>query len=141
MTQETAVGREPSPIVLFDGECNLCNASVQFIIDRDPRGVFRFASQQGRAGRALLARFGSADEVQRSVVLVEGDRLYTRSTAALRIAARLAGPWRLLYAFIVIPRPVRDAVYDWIARNRHRWSGRSPACRIPSAAARGRFLE
>lgn len=125
--------------VLFDGVCNLCNGSVLFVIDRDPERYFRFAPLQGDDARRLLAEQGVAPELS-SVVLVEGGRVYTRSTAALRIARRLRGPWRLLAAFVVVPRPVRDLVYDWVARNRYRWFGREEACRMPTPELRERFL-
>jgi predicted DCC family thiol-disulfide oxidoreductase YuxK len=126
--------------VLFDGVCNLCNGSVLFVIDRDPSAHFHFAALQSDAGRALLRQHGYAGADLSSIVLVDGGRLYTRSTAALRIARRLAWPWRLLYALIVVPRPLRDAVYDLVARNRYRWFGREEACRVPTPELRGRFL-
>ena len=115
-------------VVLFDGVCNLCHASVLFVIDRDPRAHFAFAALQGEE-----AELGS-------VLLVEGGRVYARSTAALRIARRLRGAWPLLSVLVVVPRPIRDAVYDWIARNRYRWFGRQEACRIPTPELRSRFV-
>ncbi len=133
--------RNQSPIILFDGVCNLCNASVNFIIDRDPGEVFRFASLQSSLGHELLARFGFSTDAYQSVVLVEGDRLFTHSSAALRIAARLPAPWKLLYVFIMVPKPIRDAVYNWISRNRYAWFGKSDTCRIPTPELRSRFLE
>jgi len=135
------MGSDPSPIVLFDGVCNLCNASVNFIIDRDPSGVFRFASLQSPSGKELLERFGVPTDTYYSLVLIHGDHLFVRSTAALRIAARLRGPWRLLYALMLVPRPVRDRIYDWIARNRYKWFGQAEACRIPTPELRSRFLD
>jgi predicted DCC family thiol-disulfide oxidoreductase YuxK len=128
--------------VLFDGVCNLCDASVLFIIDRDPAGHFAFAPLQSAEAEQLLAERGEAGAgaALSSLLLVEGERVYRRSTAALRIARRLSGAWPLLYAFVVVPRPVRDAVYDWVARNRYRWFGRQEACRIPTPELRGRFL-
>ncbi len=126
--------------MLFDGVCNLCNGSVLFVIDRDPAGHFQFAPLQSDPGRQLLQRHGYAGADLSSIVLVDGGRLYTRSTAALRIARRLTWPWRLLHALIVVPRPVRDAVYGLIARNRYRWFGREEACRIPTPELRHRFL-
>lgn len=126
--------------VLFDGVCNLCNASVLFVIDRDPGGYFRFAPLQEAPAQALLRAHGAAVPPLSSVVLVEGGRVYTRSTAALRIARRLTGAWRLLYVCLLVPRPIRDAVYDWVARNRYRWFGRQDACRVPTPELRQRFL-
>lgn len=127
-------------VILFDGVCNLCNGSVNFIIDRDPAGRFQFAALQSDAAAGLLRPFGVATDRLDSVVLVEGGRLYRRSDAALRIARRLSGAWPLLTAFRLVPRPVRDAVYDWVARNRYRWFGRQEACRLPTPELRARFL-
>lgn len=130
------------PIVLFDGVCNLCHASVQFIIDRDPAGRFRFASLQSDVAKDLLAARGQKPPTgdPDSILLLEGDRVSSHSTAALRIARRLRGAWKLLALCLVVPRPVRDFVYRYIARNRYRWFGRSVECRLPSPALRGRFL-
>jgi len=126
------------PIVLFDGVCNLCNAGVDFIIERDPRARFRFAALQGEAGQQLLGRH-RLDDLD-SLVLIEGNEAHTRSTAALRIARRLASPWNLLAAFLVLPVPVRDFLYDIVARNRYRWFGRRNTCRAPTPELRSRFL-
>jgi predicted DCC family thiol-disulfide oxidoreductase YuxK len=128
------------PVLLFDGVCNLCNSSVQFIIERDPNARFRFASLQSEKGQALLSRFENRPADLSSVVLVQDGQLYTRSEAALRVARQLGGGWSLLYAFIVVPCPIRDAVYDWIARNRYRWFGKKDACMIPSPELKSRFL-
>jgi len=138
-------GERGHAVVLFDGVCNLCNGSVLFVIDRDPTGYFRFAPlQSDEARRLLAARAGAGEGVAgpdlSSVVLIEGGRVYTRSTAALRVARRLSGAWPLLYAFTAVPRVVRDAVYDWVARNRYRWFGREDACRVPTPDLRARFL-
>lgn len=130
------------PVVLFDGVCNLCNGAVQFIVDRDPEGTFRFASLQSERAAALLREQGREPPAgdPESLVLIEGGRLYERSTAALRIARRLRGAWPLLYTFVVVPRFVRDAVYRLIARNRYRWFGKSAECRVPTPELRARFL-
>ena len=129
-------------IVLFDGVCNLCNASVLFILDRDARGHFRFATLQSEAGVKALRAHGreAATGDPDSVVLIEGDRVYDRSDAGLRIARRLSGAWPVLAVFLVMPRFLRDAVYKLISRNRYRWFGRTEACRIPTPALRARFL-
>ena len=127
-------------VVLFDGVCNLCHASVLFVIDRDPRAHFAFAALQGEEAARLLAARGYEGAELGSVLLVEGGRVYARSTAALRIARRLRGAWPLLSVLVVVPRPVRDAVYDWIARHRYRWFGRQEACRIPTPELRSRFV-
>ena len=140
MSASNIPGAGAPATVLFDGVCDLCNASVLFVIDRDPRGHFRFAPLQEAAAQALLRARGAELPPLSSVVLVEGGRVYTRSTAALRIARRLTGGWRLLYVCLLVPRPIRDAVYDWVARNRYRWFGREEACRVPTPALRRRFL-
>jgi len=124
--------------VLFDGVCNLCNASINFVIDRDAEAVFRFAPLQSDVGRALVAECGLVDED--SIVLVEDGRCYVRSDAALRIARRLDGAWRLLGVLRIVPRPLRDAAYRVIARYRYRWFGKQDACRLPTPDLRVRFL-
>jgi predicted DCC family thiol-disulfide oxidoreductase YuxK len=130
------------PIVLFDGVCNLCNASVRFIIERDPSARFKFAAQQSGAGQALLAEHGLAlDEgVSDSIVLIEHGQMWRESAAALRIVSGLGGPWRVLGWLRVIPRPVRDMGYHFLARNRYRWFGKTEECRIPTPELRARFL-
>ncbi len=128
-------------VVLFDGVCNLCNAAVRFIIDRDPAGRFQFAPLQSAAGQELLSRHGLDAEQLQTIVLVEDGRAYTRSTAALRIARRLRAPWSLLYGLIALPAPLRDWAYDLVGRNRYRWFGRRESCRIPTPEERARFLE
>src|SRR5690606_12056108 len=129
-------------IVLFDGVCNLCNAAVLFIIARDPAGRFRFAPLRSEFAVGLLASLGAA--VPRagadSIVLIQDGRVYQRSDAALRIAAHLSGPWPLLSRLKVLPKALRDAVYDFVARNRYRWFGRQDACRVPTPELRERFL-
>ncbi len=127
-------------ILLFDGVCNLCNGSVQWVIARDPHARFRFASLQSDAGRALLARHGLPADALDTVVLVDGDARYTKSDAAIEVARRLGGPYRLAAAAKLVPRPLRDAVYDWVARNRYARWGRSDACWVPTPELRDRFL-
>lgn len=129
------------PVLLFDGVCNLCNGAVQFIIQRDPEGRFRFASLQSDAAARLLNQFPEAPRDISTIVLIEKGKMYTRSDAALRAARHLPGLWPALYALIIIPRPVRNAVYDWIARNRYRWFGKKDRCMLPTPDLRGRFLE
>lgn len=134
------------PVILFDGVCNLCNASVNFVMDHDEDGVFRMAALQSDVGQALLARHGydgrtPATTPPDSIALVEDGRLYFRSEAALRIAARLDGAWPLLKIFLAVPAPLRDVVYDWVARNRYRWFGTRDTCRLPTPDERARFLD
>lgn len=135
--------RAPDNLVLFDGDCALCVKSLRFIIRRDPRGVFSFAPLRSEAGRRALAEspYGSAAFMPDSVVLVEGGRSSIRTTAGLRIARRLRFPWPLLYAFIIVPRPVRDWFYRILARNRYRWFGRADACELVSPEIRRRLVD
>ena len=129
------------PVILFDGVCNLCNSSVQFVIRRDKKGSFRFASLQGRSGQQYLQQYHLPVDDFNSFVLIENNKVYTRSTAALRVARQLGGGWKLLYGFIVIPRFIRDAVYNLVAKNRYRWFGKKEACMIPSPELKARFLD
>ena len=128
------------PVVLFDGVCNLCNGSVQFIVARDPSAHFRFAPLGSAAAGSLVGESVLHGPLPDSIVLMELRRMYTRSTAALRIARRLRFPWPLLYAFILVPRPLRDMIYAFIARNRYRWFGKRDTCMMPSPELRARFL-
>lgn len=127
-----------NPIILFDGVCNFCNGSVNFIIGLDRQSVFRFAPLQSAHGRRYVEEFGLQDID--SIILVEDGRAYTHSTAALRIARRLGGAWRLLYAGIAIPRFLRDPLYKLFAANRYRLFGKKDECMIPTPSVRSRFL-
>jgi len=132
-----------APVVLFDGVCNLCSASVQFIIDRDPNSVFRFASLQSEAGRRVLAEIGHTlpEGDPESVLLVENGQLYERSDAALRIAKKLQSPLRFTALLLALPHVLRDPAYKFIARNRYRWFGKATECRLPTPQLRARFLD
>jgi predicted DCC family thiol-disulfide oxidoreductase YuxK len=129
-----------SPVLLFDGVCNLCNRSVQWVLLHDPKGIFRFASLQSDIGQALLRQHGLSTQKFDTVVLLDGPRVFLRSDAPLEVARRLGGLWSLFYAFKIVPRALRDAVYDWVARNRYRWFGHQSECFLPSPAWKGRFL-
>jgi predicted DCC family thiol-disulfide oxidoreductase YuxK len=130
------------PTILFDGYCNLCNSWVSFVIARDHKRRFRFATLQGARGHALVqGGDGLSAPLRESVVLVQNDRVYTRSGAALRIFAALGFPWSLFKVFLIVPRQLRDVVYDFVARNRYRWFGRRTECRVPRPEERTRFLE
>lgn len=119
------------PVVLFDGVCNLCNATVQFIIRRDKKNRFRFAPLQSAYGHKIKQTFDLDSNSLDSVVLIVSDRLYLKSEAALQIAKRLDGLWPIFFFFKIIPKFIRDAIYDWIARNRYRWFGKKETCMIP----------
>ncbi len=127
-------------IILFDGICNFCNQSVQFVIKRDPSHIFHFASLQSDIGRNLLNEYGINENVN-SVVYITNGKAYVKSDAGLQIARRLNGFWKLLYIFYLVPTPIRDLVYDYIAKNRYKWFGKSDSCMIPSPKIKKRFLE
>ena len=127
-------------IILFDGVCNLCNRSVQFIIKRDRKKQFRFASLQGHAGQQILEQYGLPVDDLHSFVLLEGNKVYTRSTAALRLLRRLGGGWQLLYPLIIVPPFIRNGLYNWVARNRYKWYGKRAECMVPTPELRERFL-
>jgi len=131
---------EPRRVVLFDGVCNFCNASVNFIIDRDPEGKFKFASQQSALGKKLRARHAISDALD-AMVLIEDGTAYTASSAALRIARELTQPWPLAYALIAVPRPVRDWAYHQFSSRRYALFGRSESCRVPTPDVRNRYLD
>ncbi len=128
------------PVLLFDGVCNMCNASVQWILQRDHRGIFRFAALQSEAGQQLLLRHKLDSKRFDTVVLVLGERIFLRSDAPLEIVRQIGGWWGLLYFFKIVPRPLRDALYNFVARNRYRWFGRREACMLPRPEWATRFL-
>lgn len=113
---------------------------MQFIIKRDPKGIFKFASLQSDVGKKLLKEQGIPNDLD-SFIYIEGDRYYFKSTAALRVCKKLSGPWNLLYPLIIVPRPIRNFVYDIIAKNRYRWFGKQKECMLPSEGIKKRFLQ
>lgn len=127
-------------IILFDGLCNFCDSSVQFIIKRDPKGHFKFASLQSGTGKQFMKQLGLKDDLT-SIVLIEDGKFYVRSTAVLRICRKLSGLWKLLIIFTFIPTPIRDYFYRIIALNRYKWFGQKETCSIPSPEIRARFLD
>lgn len=135
------VDLDAGPILLFDGVCTLCSGVIRFVVPRDPSADLRFASLQSDVGQALLDRFDLPTTEFDSFVLVEGDDCYTKSTAALRTAASLRSPWSALAALRVVPRPLRDAVYDLVAASRYRVFGRKEQCLVPTPAVRERFVD
>jgi predicted DCC family thiol-disulfide oxidoreductase YuxK len=126
-------------IVIFDGVCNLCARSVQFILSHESEPRFQFSPVQSAAGARILSEYGfSASDVDTFVLVSEG-KVYTRSTAALRIARHFKGAWRLLRVLWVVPRPIRDALYNFVARNRYSWYGKSDSCMVPTPELNARF--
>ncbi|HXL54717.1 MAG TPA: thiol-disulfide oxidoreductase DCC family protein [Chitinophagaceae bacterium] len=130
-----------NPVILFDGVCNLCSGFVQFIIKHDPRHQFRFASLQSEFGKKVMQYFGLPVDQFNSFILLEDGKIYTRSTGALRVAKKLNRSWSLLYSFIVIPRFIRDSVYNFIARKRYKWFGKKEECWIPTPELKSLFLD
>lgn len=129
-----------SAIVLFDGVCNFCNASVNFVIERDKAENFKFAPLQSAIGEELIAKHGIDTSTTDSIIVVENGRAYTHSSAALRIARRLSGLWPIAYALVVVPKPIRDLFYRLFAKYRYRLFGKQDACMIPTPQVRARFL-
>ena len=128
-------------IILFDGVCNLCNRSVQYVIRHDAEKKFHFASLQSDAGQQLLKQYHLPADNFNSFVLIQDAKAYTRSTAALRVAKQLKGITKLLYGFIIVPRFLRDAIYNLIANNRYKWFGERESCMLPSPDLQSRFLK
>lgn len=131
----------PTPLVLYDGLCRLCAGTVLFVITHDRSARVHFASMQSPLGQRLLRRFGLPVDDFTTFVLVESGEHFTKSTAALRTVRYLDRPWPWLYPLIGVPRPIRDALYDWVARNRYRWFGRRKACLTPDPRLRNRFFD
>ncbi|WP_020399533.1 thiol-disulfide oxidoreductase DCC family protein [Kordiimonas gwangyangensis] len=128
------------PILFYDGVCNLCNGTVRFVLTRDSKQVFRFAALQSDYARDALTRLGVNPELD-TIYLLKDGVLHDRSSAALRIASQLRFPWPTMAVFLIVPKPLRDTVYNWVGRNRYRWFGRTDTCQIPDTDARNRFLD
>lgn len=133
--------KQAHPVLLFDGHCNLCNFWVNFLLAADSKHRLKFAAQQSTGGKQLLLKHGYDSDVLESVILIDQDGFYTKSAAILKVLRLLGGIWRLLYVFVLIPRPIRDFLYDFIARRRYRWFGKRDQCRIPTAHEQERFLD
>jgi predicted DCC family thiol-disulfide oxidoreductase YuxK len=131
---------EKKSIILFDGMCNFCNTSVNKIIKYDKKNVFKFAAIQSDAGKKLLTELSIDTLKIDSILLIENNTLFTKSTAVLKIAKQLSGLYKLGYAFIIIPPFIRDTIYDFIAKNRYKWFGKKESCMIPSIEVREKFL-
>lgn len=127
--------------VLFDGVCNFCNATVNFIIARDPAMHFSFAALQSKSGQSLLREFGLETSDFDTIVLIDQGRPFIKSTAILRILRDLKWPWPALSALAILPASFRDLFYDLVSRNRYHWFGKRESCRIPTPAFQERFLE
>jgi len=130
-----------APIILFDGVCNLCNGAVQFVLKHDRKKQFVFASLQSEAGQKLLDQYHLPAANYTSFVLLLDGKAYTRSTAALKVARNLNGLYKLGYVFMLVPKFIRDGVYNWISNNRYKWFGKRDACMIPTPQLKERFLD
>ena len=127
-------------IILFDGVCNLCNGAVQFVIKRDNKNQFLFASLQSDEGKKILEEYHLASDKMNSFFLVENKKVYDKSTAALRVLKNLNQLWSFLYVFIIVPKFIRDDIYNFISKNRYKWFGRKDECMIPTPELKAIFL-
>jgi predicted DCC family thiol-disulfide oxidoreductase YuxK len=128
------------PVILFDGECNLCNGAVQLVIRNDKKDLFRFASLQSEFAKNALANFEIDSSDMKTFILSQDGKMFSRSTAALRVAKKLSGVWPLLYGFMIVPKFIRDGVYNFISRNRYTWFGKRDSCWMPTPDLRKKFL-
>ena len=127
-------------IILFDGVCNLCNEAVNFVIKRDTGNVFKFTPLQEKQGVLLLKTHAVDTQKLDSIVLIENEKVYVKSSAALRIAKKMSNLWPLFFVLLIIPSFIRDGVYDFIAKNRYKWFGKKEQCMIPTQGLREKFL-
>jgi predicted DCC family thiol-disulfide oxidoreductase YuxK len=127
-------------IILFDGVCNLCNTSVTYVIKRDKKDLFRFCALQVEPGVSLLKKYKVDSSKTDSIILIENNKAYVKSTAALKIARQLGGAYPLLYGFIILPAFLRNWIYDFIASNRYKWYGEKESCMIPTPELKSKFL-
>ena len=131
---------DQKPVLLFDGICNLCNASVQWALLRDPKGIFRYAALQSDTGQELLKEHGLDVQNFDTVVLIDQNKVFLRSDVPLEIVRRLGGLWSALYIFKIVPSIIRNFIYNWVAKNRYRWWGRREQCMMPRPEWKERFL-
>ncbi|TFV93204.1 DUF393 domain-containing protein [Algoriphagus kandeliae] len=131
---------ESKSIIFFDGVCNLCNSSIDFILQRDKNNRFLVGALQDDFSKKILSNYSVKPDYLDSLVLLENDQIFYRSTAALKIAKYLSGLWPAFYIFIIFPSWLRDPIYDWIGRNRYRWFGKKNTCRLPTPEEEAKFL-
>jgi predicted DCC family thiol-disulfide oxidoreductase YuxK len=129
-----------NPTILFDGVCNFCNSAVNFTLKRNTKADIRFAPMQSEAGQKLLQQYNLPVGDMQSFIFIEDGVVYKQSTAALKVCRHLRGLWPLCYGFIIVPKFIRDGIYNWIAKNRYKWFGMQQACMIPTPEVRERFL-
>jgi predicted DCC family thiol-disulfide oxidoreductase YuxK len=128
------------PIILFDGVCNFCNGAINFVLRQDKKGIFRFAALQSQAGQKLLQQHNLSTKEFDSFVLIDNGKIYKKSAASLRVMNRLPWYWKEAQLFRIIPAAFRDAIYDFIAKNRYKWFGKKEQCMVPTPEIRNRFL-
>ena len=128
-------------IVLFDGICNLCSSSVQFIIKRDKKNQFLFASLQSSSASELLKKYSYAESNLNSFILIDNNKIFTHSSAVLRVLKSLSSMWSVCYIFIIVPKFIRDGVYNFIAKHRYKWFGKKDECWIPTPELQSKFLD
>lgn len=128
------------PVILFDGVCNFCNGAVNFAIKKDKKSVLKFAPLQSAEAHVLLASYNVPSADMKTFIFIENGRSYIRSAAALRVCRYLNSFWPLMYGFIIIPKFIRDGIYNQIAKNRYRWFGKKETCMVPTPEVRSRFL-
>ncbi len=134
------MGENETHIILFDGVCNLCNGTVQFLIKRDPKAKFKFASLQSEEGQALLRDFDLSTSDFDTFVYINEGKYYLKSSAALHVLKELGGIWKSFYAFIIVPKKARDFLYNFVVRNRYNWFGERDSCMVPTSELKDRFL-
>lgn len=127
-------------LILFDGVCNWCNVWVNFTIAHDPNGQFKFGALQSELGKRILHDLDLSATDYQTFLLLEGCRVSIKSTAALRVIRQLTWWWPLYYIGMLVPTPIRDVAYDFVARHRYRWMGRAATCRVPTQEERDRFV-
>ena len=140
-TEDALAESDNHPILLFDGVCNLCNGAIQFVIPRDPEGTLRFAPLQSDLGETVRAAAGLSTDDLETVVLVDDGMAYTKSDAAIRVGEHLGGVYRLLSLGRLLPRGLRDRIYDFVAEHRYDWFGKKDQCMVPDGDVSDRFIE
>ena len=128
------------PVILFDGICNFCNSAVNFTIKRNKKANICFAPMQTAAGEKLLQHYNLPADDMQSFIFIEKGIANKQSTAALKVCRHLRGLWPLCYGFIIVPKFIRDGIYNWIAKNRYKWFGVRQQCMIPTPEVKARFL-
>ena len=127
-------------IILFDGVCNLCNGAVTFVIKRDKKNMFKFAALQSEAGQHLISKYNIDTSKVDSIILIDREKFYSKSSAALHIAKNLSGAYPLLFGFMIVPKFIRNWIYDYVAKNRYKWFGKKESCMIPTPELKEKFL-